>query len=120
MTVISFDAEGMRKYRASRAKHRWVRTREEITLRVVHQRGGRTLEVFKLLDGRLFGAPWLMTSDEVARRLNLPVSEVIKVAESAYRVIWDEYRRLPEYKEFKAHQLLHEPVDLKGPPPQPT
>jgi hypothetical protein len=66
-------------------------------------KGGRTLEVWRLSMGRLFGDPVMMTTDEVAARLDLPVSEVTRVIEetnAAVRPLWtasQEFKRSPRY-----------------------
>lgn len=108
MPIVNLTPEDMTAFRASRQKHPWAKKRDDITLEVVNNKGGQTLEIWMLLDGRIFGHPWLMTSDEVARRLNLPLSEVITIAETAGQEIHDTWTATPEFKMFQRHHKLRD------------
>lgn len=45
------------------------------------QAGGLTLQYWKLKLGRIWGDPIMMTDDEVAKRLNLPIADLRKVSD---------------------------------------
>lgn len=62
------------------------------------RRGGVTLAVWKLHMARLWGEPLIMTSDEVAQRLNLPVSRVTAIITDTKDAVRDSWMASEEYR----------------------
>jgi hypothetical protein len=61
-------------------------------------RGGATLAVWKLHMARLWGEPLIMTSDEVAKRLRLPVSDVAAMIAETKGAVREDWMATPEYR----------------------
>jgi hypothetical protein len=70
----------------------------ELTKEHVEREGGLTLAVYKLHLARLWGEPFVMTSDEVARRLQLPVSRVTEIMTEVQNAVRPMWLATPEYR----------------------
>lgn len=71
----------------------------ELTKAHAEKAGGETLAVWQLHMGRLWGRPYVMTVDEVARRLSLPVSLVTERVNEVNRAVRPKWFATREYKE---------------------
>lgn len=49
--------------------------------------GGLTLEYWQLALGRIWGQPYMMTTDEVAKRLRRPISELQRIEDETSRAL---------------------------------
>ncbi len=78
-------------------------------------RGGRILDVWKLLQGRIFGLPWMMTLDEVAKRLGITDEEVNAAAAELLEAVHPLWHATPEY-EASPYRVMHE-RQARGLPP---
>ena len=82
---------------------------------LVEQRGGLVLELWKLLQGRIFGLPWMMTSDEAGGRLGISQQEVHRLADDFSREAMDAWAATPEYQ-GSSYKAMHE-RRVQGLPP---
>jgi hypothetical protein len=74
---------------------------------LAEERGGLLLELWKLLEGRIFGLPWMMTSDEAASRLGISQQEVHRLAAEFSREAMDAWAATPEYQR-SPYRVMHE------------
>jgi hypothetical protein len=74
---------------------------------VAEQRGSLVLELWKLLQGRIFGLPWMMTSDEAASRLGISEQEVQRLADEFLQEAMDAWAATPEYQ-GSPYKVMHE------------
>lgn len=65
------------------------------------------LELWKLLQGRIFGLPWMMTSDEAASRLGISQQEVHRLADDFSQEVMDAWAATPEYQR-SPYRVMHE------------
>ena len=74
---------------------------------LAEQRGGLVLELWILLQGRIFGLPWMMTSDEAAGRLGISQQEVHRLADDFSQEAMDAWAATPEYQR-SPYKVMHE------------
>lgn len=73
---------------------------------LAEQRGGLVLELWKLLRGRIFRLPWMMTSDEAASRLGISEQEVHRLADDFLQEAMDAWAATPEYQ-GSPYKVMH-------------
>lgn len=99
MTIVRLSESEMRGFEQSAEEDPAIKRLNQLTVEYAQKQGGITLEFWKLHMGRLFGLPWMMTVDECAKRLRLPISQLKSIAiESEYAIAkrWEasaEYQR---------------------------
>lgn len=101
MTVVRFTEEEMSNWRE--ADRRTPRTRKLFELAKAHaeQEGGQTLELWKNHMGRLWGIPIMMTIDDAAQRMNIPVSRAQQIYDDSIEAIRPEWEASPEFHVFR-------------------
>ncbi|SRR6266702_5190494 len=60
--------------------------------------GGQTLAFWRLFQGFLFGEPHMMSADEVAKRMGLPVSKMHAIYAETMEAVQPLWFSSPEYK----------------------
>lgn len=75
MGVIHLDDAAMEFFRR-RSPHDPAVIADERLRAYAERTGGVTLEYWRLAMGRIWGEPFMMTDDEVAKRLKRPISEL--------------------------------------------
>jgi len=98
MTIVHHTPEDMKAWRKSWAQDPAIAKLYELTVRRATEQGGLTLKVWKLHMGQIFGEPVMMSSDEVARRLKLPLSDVMRVIEDTNAHVVPAWKATPEYR----------------------
>lgn len=107
MPVVHYSPAQLQDFERSAAKDPAIAKLHEITVQYATAQGGTVLEFWKLHMGRLFGNPWFMTVDECAKRLNMPVSAVLPIAEASGKAIHARWQATPEYQRSD-YRTLHE------------
>ncbi len=74
---------------------------------LAEQRGGLVLELWKLLQGRIFGLPWMMSLDEAAARLGLAEQEADGLAADFSQATMDAWAATTEYQR-SPYRVMHE------------
>ena len=100
------DAE-MRAYAETERRDPAIAKFYALQRELAEQRGGLVLELWKLLQGRIFGLPWMTTSDEAARRLGISQQEVHRLAEDFSQEAMDAWAATPEYQ-GSPYKVMHE------------
>lgn len=100
------DAE-MRGFEGSKKADPAIAKFYALQRELAEQRGGLVLELWKLLEGRIFGLPWMMTSDEAARRLGISEQEVHRLAADFSQAAMDAWAVTPEYQR-SPYRVMHE------------
>jgi hypothetical protein len=108
------DAD-MREFAESEKRDRATAKLHALQRELADQRGGRLLELWKLLEGRIFGLPWMMTSDEAAGRLGISQHEVQRLADDFLQEAMDAWAATPEYQQ-SPYRVMHE-RQAQGLPP---
>jgi hypothetical protein len=62
------------------------------------RRGGMTLAVWKLHMAQLWGEPLVMTSDEVAKRVGVPISRVVAIISETKAAVRESWMASAEYR----------------------
>jgi hypothetical protein len=91
----------MRAWRASFAKDPAIAKLYELIVKRANEKGGVALAVWRLHMGQIFGEPIMMTPDEVAKRLKLPVSDVTRIVRDIDADARAEWRRSDEYRKSR-------------------
>jgi hypothetical protein len=101
MTVVRFTEQEMESW--PEADRRTPRTRKLYELAKAHaeQEGGQTLELWKYHMGRLWGIPIMMTIDDAARRMNIPVSLAQQIYDNSIEAIRPTWEASPEFHIFR-------------------
>ncbi len=74
---------------------------------LAEQRGGLVLELWKLLQGRIFGLPWMMSLDEAAARLGIAEQEADNLAADFSQAAMNAWAATPEYQR-SPYRTMHE------------
>jgi hypothetical protein len=89
MTVVRLSSQDLNEFAKAREADPAIAKLQDLKVARAKELGGLTLQIYRLHQGLLFGEPIMMTLDEVASRLNLPVSaiadHVMKVDDPALR-----------------------------------
>ncbi len=70
----------------------------ELIKEQAEEKGGNTLAVWQLHLGKVWGRPYVMSLDEVARRLDLPVSAVSQLVQEVRDTVQPKWLASEEYK----------------------
>lgn len=84
---------------ASEGRDPAIRKLEEITARYVTQQGGLLERIWRLHQGYIFGEPIMMTTDEIAKQLKLPLSEITAILAPADQAIHAQWRQTDEFRD---------------------
>ncbi len=98
MTVVNLNPRQMQDFDDSRARMPAMAKLYEFEAAAARQQGGFVLEVWELHQGQLFGKPWMMTLDEVAKRLSVPVSRVADAVNTVDGEAVPRWKATPEYR----------------------
>jgi len=98
MTVVHHTPQDMAAWRASWEKNSAIAKLYELIVDYATQRGGLVLGVWKLHMGQIFGEPIMMTADEVAERLKLPLSDVTKIIDDTNAHVRPKWKATREYQ----------------------
>jgi hypothetical protein len=98
VTIVHHTPEDMKAWRDSWAEDPGIAKLYELTRRHAIEQGGLTLAVWKLHMGQIFGEPIMMTADDVAGRLELPVSAVVKIIDDTNAQVVPQWKETPEYR----------------------
>jgi hypothetical protein len=100
------DAD-MRAFAASEKRDPAIAKFHALQRQLAEQRGGLLLELWKLLQGRIFGLPWMMTTDDAAGRLGISQHEVQRLADDFLQEAMDAWAATPEYQQ-SPYRVMHE------------
>jgi len=98
MAVVKLDPEEMKALDGRLSADPAVAKLYALLKAEAERRGGKTLAVWKLHMGKLWGVPVVMTSDEVAKRLRMPVSTVAKHINSVTDAVRNDWKATREYQ----------------------
>lgn len=98
MTVVHHTPQDMAAWRASWDRDPAIAKLYEFIVDYATQRGGLVLAVWKLHMGQIFGEPVMMTPDEVAKRLKLPLSDVTKIIADTDAFVRPRWKGTREYQ----------------------
>lgn len=107
MAYVRLSEAEMRGFEASASADPAIATFHALQRDLAEQRGGLVLALWKLLHGRIFGLPWMMTSDEAARRLEISEQEVHRLAAEFSQATMDAWALTPEYQR-SPYRSMHE------------
>ena len=107
MVYVSLSDADMREYAETEKRDPAIARFYALQRELAGQRGGLVLELWKLLQGRIFGLPWMMTSDEAARRLGISQQEVHRLAADFSQEAMDAWAATPEYQR-SPYRVMHE------------
>lgn len=99
MVVTHLSDEELDAFKASARDNPAVAKLNELEIAHVTEVGGIALDVWRLYQGVIFGDPIMMSADEVASRLELPVSEVEGIIEDVNAAVRPAWRETPEWKD---------------------
>jgi hypothetical protein len=97
MTIAHLTPEDMRQFAEADRRNPRVTKLNQLLRAYAEQQGGLTLSYWKLAMGRIWGDPVMMTTDEVAKRLQLPVSQLQGIVEETDRAIRPAWEASAEY-----------------------
>lgn len=97
MPIARLSQEEMDAFAKADADDPAITRLYELTVEHAQEKGGEVLEFWELHMGRLFGKPWMMTVDEVATRLDLPISAAAKIQEDSNAEILPRWYATPEF-----------------------
>ena len=109
----------MREFAKSEKRDPAIARFHALQRELAEQRGGPVLELWKLLQGRIFGLPWMMTSDEAAERLGISQQEVHRLADAFSQEAMAAWSSTPEYQR-SPYKAMHERRARGLPPLVPT
>jgi hypothetical protein len=98
MAIAHLSPEEMRQFAEAGKRYPRAVKLDQLIRAYAEQQGGLTLSYWKLALGRLWGDPIMMTTDEVAKRLGRPVSELRRIVEETDRAIRPDWETSPEYR----------------------
>lgn len=107
MVYVCLSDADMREFAESEKRDPAIARFYALQRELAGQRGGLVLELWKLLQGRIFGLPWMMTSDEAARRLGISQQEVHRLAADFSQKAMDAWAATPEYQR-SPYRVMHE------------
>jgi hypothetical protein len=96
--VVRITAEEIEERRGNLSTDPAVAKLYDLTKEHVEREGGVALAVFKLYLAKVWGEPFIMTPDEVARRLGLPVSQVTAIIKEVQNAVRPEWLATPAYR----------------------
>jgi hypothetical protein len=97
MAIAHLSPEEMRQFADADKRYPRAVKLDELVRAYAEQQGGLTLSYWKLALGRLWGEPIMMSTDEVAKRLHRPVSELQAIVEETDRAVRPEWEASAEY-----------------------
>ena len=100
------DAE-MRGFAKSEAADPAIAKLYALERQFAEQRGGRTLDLWRLHQGRIFGLPWMMSLDDAAARLGIAEAEATALATELRESVWRTWKQTPEYRD-SPYPAMHE------------
>ena len=104
---VSLSEEELRGFAESEARDPAIAKLYLLEREFAEMRGGRILDVWKLFQGRIFGLPWMMTLDEVAKRLGITDEEANAAAAEVTETVVPLWHATPEYK-ASPYRVMHE------------
>ena len=107
MVHVRLSDADMREFAESEKRDPAIARFYALQRELAEQRGGPVLELWKLLQGRIFGLPWMMTSDEAASRLGISQQEVYRLAGDFSQEVMDAWAATPEYQR-SPYKVMHE------------
>ena len=107
VVYVSLSEEELRGFAASEARDPAIAKLYELEREFAETRGGRVLDVWRLYQGRIFGLPWMMTLDEVAKRLGIADAEVNAAAAELRAAVGPLWYASAEYK-ASPYRVMHE------------
>jgi hypothetical protein len=99
LTVVHFTAAELRGFEDSYARGPSMRKLRDLTVDHARKQGGLTLAFWELHQGQFFGKPAMMTVDECAKRLGIPVSRAAAILDETQRAIVPRWKASPEYRD---------------------
>lgn len=107
VVYVSLSEEELVGFAASEARDPAIAKLYEFEREFAETRGGRILDVWTLHQGRIFGLPWMMTLDEVAKRLGITDEEVNAAVAELRASVGPLWEASPEYK-ASPYRVMHE------------
>ena len=107
MVHVRLSDADMREFAESEKRDPAIARFYALQRELAEQRGGLVLELWRLLQGRIFGLPWMMTSDEAASRLGISQQEVHRLADDFSQEAMDAWAATPEYQR-SPYKVMHE------------
>jgi hypothetical protein len=98
VTIVRLSGEQLRGFEESRKQNPAIDKLYELEVAEVTARGGLALEIWRLHMGQLFGEPVMMTSDQVANKLDMPEEEVQTIVADVMNVVLPRWHQTPEYR----------------------
>ncbi|HEX5527080.1 MAG TPA: hypothetical protein VFX44_07770 [Solirubrobacterales bacterium] len=98
MTVVKITPEEMESLGNRLSGDPAVAKLYELIKKEAEEIGGDTLRAWQLHLGKIWGRPYVMTLDEVASRLRMPVSRVTGLIQEVQDVVRPKWLATPEYK----------------------
>jgi hypothetical protein len=100
MTIIRFDPDELAAFGPARlSQDPAVHELYRLIKAEAEARGGVTLSVWKLHMGRLWGDATVRSSDEVARELGLPLSQVQSIIRETRGHVRDAWKQTQAYRD---------------------
>lgn len=91
MTIAHLDEDDMAYFLDDARRDPRALAADRQVRAYAEERGGLTLAYWRLALGRIWGEPYMMTIDEVAKRLKRPVSELQVVVDETHAALgWDD------------------------------
>jgi hypothetical protein len=87
MTVVTLSKSDLQAFEESLKQNPELAELQRLTVQYAEERGGLTLAFWRLHQGQMFGEPVMMTTDECAKRLRVPVSALSAIYEETQRWI---------------------------------
>jgi len=91
------------------AAHPWMLVERRLIRQFAERRGGVTLEYLRLAEGPHFGRRPVLSDEECAKRLNVPVSTLRSIRLELARETFPELVASPEFKDEARRKRLPEP-----------
>ena len=104
MTVVRLTDHEMAAFQAADHRNPGVSKLYELIVDYAKDQGGIVEQFWRLHMGRLFGEPMMMTFDECAQQLDLPLSEVEQIFARSRQAVLARWKQTPEYDEFRRQQ----------------
>jgi hypothetical protein len=98
MTVMDLSKDELKELSKARKQYPALGKHQELTVQYAEEQGGLTLAFWRLFQGDLFGEPVMMTTDECAKRLNVPVSTLETIYQETRRWVDPRWKASPEYQ----------------------
>lgn len=104
-TVIQHTPKEIRQWQKELDKRPASKKWSELMVAYARAQGGLTLEYWRLSSGPDFGEPQMMSSDEIASRLDVPVSDLHLIYRATMEAIVPVWHASPEYQEREKAKL---------------